>query len=224
MTPEERLIFEQRLAKAIARVSGPARRELLALLGDPPSLDELDAQTFDGIMRFYAPAITPELEAVFTEAVLAQEKLAGIPVGWEIANQRAADWARAQVTQQLLPGMTGTTRQVVNDAVAAYYENAIDRAGLVARVARAFGPERAERIAITEVTRAAAEGAKQYERELNALGLATRQIWQTSNDDLVCPICGPRHGQVVQYGDYPPAHVRCRCWVTTEVVIEEARA
>jgi hypothetical protein len=52
-------------------------------------------------------------------------------------------------------------------------------------------------------------------------------IWQTSNDERVCPICGPKHGKEITDGKFPPAHPRCRCWVTYEFpegegVVEEA--
>jgi len=42
------------------------------------------------------------------------------------------------------------------------------------------------------------------------------EVWQTRNDEIVCPICGPRHGKEEGDGwtkdDGPPAHPRCRCW------------
>jgi SPP1 gp7 family putative phage head morphogenesis protein len=86
------------------------------------------------------------------------------------------------------------------------------------RLGRIYSPVRAEMIAVTEVTRAAAEGERATVREIEKEGIRMVEVWQTNNDSLVCPICGPRHGKKVGDGwsknDGPPAHPRCRCWLT----------
>jgi hypothetical protein len=75
-------------------------------------------------------------------------------------------------------------------------------------------------IAITEVTRAAAEGERATVREIAKEGIKMVEVWQTKNDEIVCTICGPRHGKKVGDGwsrnDGPPAHPRCRCWINHE--------
>jgi hypothetical protein len=75
-------------------------------------------------------------------------------------------------------------------------------------------------IAVTEVTRASVEGERAQVRELAAQGVVLVATWQTANDELVCPVCGPRNGR--REGDGwdspPPAHPRCRCWLNHEVV------
>jgi hypothetical protein len=144
----------------------------------------------------------------------------GVTVGLDLVNERAATWAQ-QYTYDLVKGVTDTSQRQIAQAVDDYYRNAIDRRGMIERIAREFGPERAERIAVTEVTRAAAEGARVYGGELDALGLRTRPIWQTAVDERVCPLCGPRHLQAIEDGMYPPAHPNCRCWVTYEVLPDD---
>lgn len=47
------------------------------------------------------------------------------------------------------------------------------------------------------------------------------QVWRTSGDERVCPICGPLNGKRKSEGwsgvtGPPPAHVNCRCWVTLD--------
>jgi len=39
------------------------------------------------------------------------------------------------------------------------------------------------------------------------------QIWQTSSDERVCPICGPYQGRIylASDGPFPPLHANCRC-------------
>jgi len=58
---------------------------------------------------------------------------------------------------------------------------------------------------------------------LNQTGLQMRRVWNTANDELVCPICGPLNEQPedVWSGDFPdgpPAHPNCRCGASLEVV------
>jgi SPP1 gp7 family putative phage head morphogenesis protein len=87
-------------------------------------------------------------------------------------------------------------------------------AGLLANT---FGRSRAETIAVTEVTRAAAEGGRLYQQQLQQAGFTFDRIWRTSNDERVCPVCGPLDGKPeAEWGglDSPPAHPNCRCSVT----------
>ena len=80
-----------------------------------------------------------------------------------------------------------------------------------------FGPERAQRVAATEVTRAAAEGARAAYRES---GVVEEYEWAVAADERVCSICNGLHGKRRRLDepfdrgiDRPPAHVNCRCWV-----------
>lgn len=79
-----------------------------------------------------------------------------------------------------------------------------------------FGPARAKRIIVTETTRAYAQG--NYQAWRNHSGFAVgRWQWNTANDELVCPICGPRDGMDFSINadkELPPAHPNCRCWAT----------
>ena len=90
------------------------------------------------------------------------------------------------------------------------------------RLEGAFGPIRADMIATTEVTRAATEGERVLVELLKDQGLGFRDIWETANDERVCPICAPLDGQEREGAGYvhpdsgfsydgPPAHPRCRC-------------
>jgi SPP1 gp7 family putative phage head morphogenesis protein len=87
---------------------------------------------------------------------------------------------------------------------------------LTEKLAPRFGPVRAEMIGVTETTRIFHDGNVLAWR---ASGLVKGEKWQTSMDDLVCPICEPMHDRETalgeQFGDVegPPAHVNCRCWV-----------
>ena len=74
-------------------------------------------------------------------------------------------------------------------------------------------------ISVTEITRAAVQGELGVARQLKNEGIDMRKVWQTNKDDLVCTICEPLQGVEEATWrsvapDGPPAHVRCRCFLS----------
>lgn len=85
---------------------------------------------------------------------------------------------------------------------------------------RWLGSQAQEDIAVTETTKASSKAeraaAEDFER---ATGTRILAYWYTADDDRVCPLCGPLHAKAEQvwlreFPDGPPAHPRCRCWLT----------
>ena len=81
---------------------------------------------------------------------------------------------------------------------------------------RAFSRERAELIAITEITRARTMGEMAAAELLAEVDVILVGTWITMEDELVCEVCGPLHLTPESYWSefFPngsPAHVRCRC-------------
>ena len=131
----------------------------------------------------------------------------------------------SELTQQLFV----TSERQIKMAIAEWVRNGQPLAALVNVLeATALSRERAELIATTEVTRAYAEGARLTWAQG---GVIQSMRWQTANDDDVCPICRPLNQQVVAVvgGSFaavdedgneigrvpqPPAHPRCRCWLS----------
>ena len=140
----------------------------------------------------------------------------GFGFDWTLANTSARNWAE-RYTDDLLAGITNTTRRGVGQAVARWTENGEPLPSLIKDLEPLFGKQRAELIASTEVTRAYAEGNRIAYRES---GVVDEIEWRTAKDERVCPICGPLDGKQRRFGepfdigiDAPPAHPRCRCWV-----------
>ena len=216
--------LERNLARAISREYA---RFLRVSVGEITSMEQLSK--FDrAVLREHnermTAAIQPQLHGIYTaqgEALLSEIGVAGVDIGGY--NVAAADWAR-QYSSALVYGMSETTSEILRRAIAAYFQQSMTQAQLRELLAPSFGPVRAEMIAITETTRAAVEGERQMAAALYAeSGIKTRPIWKTMNDELVCPICGPRNeqeirGDNVTMGEYPPAHPRCRCGVGYEIV------
>lgn len=219
--------LEAELAKRFSRLSVAHRKELLTLLGDPPSYANVPMAFWDKMTTELRGAIVPFLAELFMES--AERLVDTLPIGvdWNLINTRASSWA-ARYAGELIKGVTETTRRAVQEAVSDFFETGgMTRADLEARLMRIFGPKRAEMIAITEVTRAAAEGENQIAAELAKSGILMEAIWNTRNDELVCPICGPLNqkkateygGERTPYWDgyTPPAHPRCRCFISWEL-------
>lgn len=84
-------------------------------------------------------------------------------------------------------------------------------------------PQRAEGIAITEVTRAFQAGIEGAVKAFEAQhGVRVEKFWQTKRDAKVCPICGPLDGQPkvvwgLLFPDGPPAHPFCRCHLKLKI-------
>ena len=133
-----------------------------------------------------------------------------------VINQRALDWA-TQYTYDLVSKLTDTTRDVVKQAVEQFVSTpGMTRDDLVAMLEPAFGDVRAGMIATTEVTRAYSMATNEYQQMLSDAGIAMVKVWNTNNDDRVCPICAPLDGEPEDnwpsdLSDGPPAHVNCRC-------------
>ncbi len=147
----------------------------------------------------------------------------GIAVDWALANEAAAQWAEGY-SFQLVTGIEGTTKRRLQREIAGFTDSGETFQAFSRRMAASdmFSPVRAQMIAITEVTRAYAEGNKIAWRES---GVTEGMEWNTANDELVCPICGPLDGEQVPLDDEfdggfeaPPAHPRCRCWLTPVTV------
>ena len=145
-----------------------------------------------------------------------------IGLDWTLVNKRAVDWAM-QYTTEWLAGLDNTTRQAVRTAVSAF----ADTPGMTIRQVMdmlPFDEARRQRIAITEITRVFAESTQLAGLELQKQfpDVKVFKEWFTNQDDIVCTaICEPLNGMRVpidkSFGDYerPPAHVNCRCWMST---------
>lgn len=218
---------ESRFARALAREMAIQRDKVIAKLGKSPMPDKLTPDLFDDMRAALLQVIQPLLEQVFvaqaqsltTEPPQTARKQGGIGIDFNVINQRAAEWAR-RYGFDLVTGITDTTQRALGEQVAAYIESGATLEDLQANIARLFGPIRAAQIAVTEITRAASEGEQAFGRELEALGLTVTYVWETSDDERVCPICDPRDGKRRGDGwtDFPPAHVNCRCWINTVVI------
>ncbi len=148
-------------------------------------------------------------------------------IDWNLVNQNALAWAQTY-TYDLVGGITQTTREKLQTVIGDWLQAGEAFPELRARVQSIFDdPKRAELIAVTETTRAIAEGNTQAWQAANVWG----REWRTARDELVCPVCGPLHQQRAMTGQAfqgaiqnPPAHPNCRCGVVPVVKPERSPA
>jgi len=181
--------------------------------------DEITAQTFNKELYF---AMRRNLETI--ARLFADEMRAEVGVAVEV-DALLADWAEKATRRQVEDLLYPYTRDYIARAVAAWQRMpGADRAELVAMVEPVVGAKRAETVAITAATEAATAGVRTYRDGLRAEhNLEYVMIWETANDERVCPVCGALHGtREDEWGGRsgPPAHPRCRCGVRLERVNE----
>lgn len=214
--------YEKSLANKIGRLSTSMRNEAISLLGDPPQISKLDNAFWDKASVELQEVVGPIIEDIALDTATALAEQIPIGIDWGLQNTEAAMWA-AQHTFDLVRGINKTSRQAIARAVDRFYIFEGYTIGDVEdSIAKIFGPHRAEMIAVTEVTRAAAQGELFVANSLRKEGVNMIAVWSTNNDSLVCPICGPLNNVQARDGKFhassgtftaPPAHVRCRCWL-----------
>lgn len=135
----------------------------------------------------------------------------GLPVNMDAVNQRVLEATRTY-TDVWWGEIEPATRNAMRTALVNWQEGGLGSRGLpdlVDALEPWFGEARAERIAVTEVTRMFDVGNRLAHEEAGI----EREEWQTVRDEAVCPICAPLNGKrfALNDGPRPPAHVNCRC-------------
>jgi hypothetical protein len=213
---------EALIARGLGREFGRFRGVVVSMIAKMAAAMGLPAEVWqehkDKLTSILGPAV---LAVALEQAGAVMDEFDFLGVDWGIINENAARWAD-RYAGEMVKDITINTERNIQQSISAYFEQQMTQGQLVERLVGpngggALGPKRAEMIAVTETTRAASEGEQQVEKELAAQGISLQPIWQTNNDEIVCTICGPRHNQPITDGNYPPAHPRCRCWVTHEV-------
>ena len=227
---------EAALAKAVSKEFSIAVKELLILF---PEMEEFIAtvpiEFWTAQQIALVSAIAPSLTAVFVaQAETMMDGLDFLGVDWALVDEVAVDWS-SNYTFKLVTDINSTSRAALQKLIPSYFEQGWTQGQLTDRLSSIYGPKRASLISRTEVTRAASEGEVRTAEMLMQQGITMRPIWQTRNDELVCPICGPLHGLAGEfeggngrpfwihpsggrYGPPPDSHPNCRCWWGQELI------
>lgn len=208
-------------------------RDVLAKL-DPAGTLPITNEEWQAFTLAQADLVLPYVQAGVASGVqqgaqqvgLAPSKNASaVRIDWQLVNRNAVTWAQ-DYTYALVDGITATTRARLSEALTGWLAAGEAFPDLRQRVAQIFDdPRRAELIAVTETTRAIAEGNTRAWEAAQVWG----REWRTARDELVCPVCGPLHQQRAQLGQAfpgnignPPAHPNCRCIIVPVVAPERS--
>jgi len=157
----------------------------------------------------------------------------GFGINWSQYDEEASAWAKKYLHEEMEEGLQGffdaldeTTMSKLKQELGNFVEMEGYTIGDVMNGLNntVLGGDRAQRVAVTEITRVYAESddiaGKIVEEEYP--GVKVIKTWFTNNDSLVCPICGPMNEVSVLRKDLfpngldgPPAHPNCRCWRST---------
>lgn len=149
---------------------------------------------------------------------------------WDLINEAVLHWVLGTTgggfgqygtdggyVDSITLALTQTNERQIRAQIAEWVQNNLTLQQLTESLTRTvFSEQRAEMIAVTEITRAYVEGNR---LAFQQSGVVDRAEIQTAHDERVCPVCGPRHGRQVDLaqGDpeigFPPFHPRCRCWI-----------
>lgn len=217
--PFDRIAHEKKLANVIGSSFSGYAKQIVAQLGEVPSMSDVPASMWHAIETDLGAAVMPSLAQAYAESAVSLGNLilnnyqvdVGGAVDWTLVNKQAAAWVK-QYSYELVTGINDTSKTRLQAAISGFFENQQTMGELREQVGGIFGPERAAMIATTEVTRAAVEG------ELVTIGsiednshLKMLSTFHTDEDEFVCDECAPLDGTVVTEDNYPPLHPRCRC-------------
>ena len=212
----DRYEIERKLARVLSKDLRGELDKLLNYLGDLPNLANVPAEYWQGGWNDIQKDVEPILVDTYIDAAMDLADGIGIGIDWGLANNTAANWARTNLSD-LLQKMFQTTYEGVNETVPRFFTENRTIEDLTRHLERWHSPRRAELIATTETTRAGVEGERAaVEQMTKETGIELVPIWLTANDEMVCPVCGPRHKKPITDGVFPPLHPRCRCGAAYE--------
>jgi hypothetical protein len=215
-----RRFFKAQLARIVKKLG--AKPDIIRLTGEfwDDERDALRAVLQPSIDRM---AETGALTAFDTNPVTgpgSKQSAADVAFDWALIAEEAALWAEIHGAE-LVTGVIDTTQRIVAKKVAEWIRTpGLTIGDLTESLLPWFDETRAQMIAVTETTKAFAEGERVLIDRARRAGLQVEPIWLTSQDELVCPLCGPLHNKPQSEWekaspgtDWPPRHPRCRCFL-----------
>lgn len=205
--------MEEKLRKRIASILSANGNQWVSAIQDKQVVDLTKT-----LEQLQAELATSLARAAADDAVAHAAK---VGVGFDIVeiNHAALDWAR-KYSYELVKGIEKSTRKLIAQATQQFIATpGMTNEQLTSLLEPAYGPVRAQMIAVTEVTRAYSQGSAIYQDMLKEAGVTMQRVWRTSADERVCPVCGPLEDKPEsQWGlaGGPPAHPNCRCWTVLD--------
>lgn len=219
--------IERDFENAIRNKSFEQRRQLLVLLGNPPSLTNVPPSYWADAERENEDLILPFLLMGFAASAELHQKLTGAePRGMSIT-QAGLSWATTQA-QILARRLVDVFRNRLGDLSAS--QEVLTRNVVTDVLSGDVLSSSAETAAVTATTQAITAGGEFGIQ--STVGLSNADRWYTERDKKVCPRCAAldrversdwgRIAAAAVYG--PPLHPHCRCWIEYAIETNDALA
>lgn len=216
-----RISLESTFARRLAKLSARHRREVVALLGNPPNAANVPAEVWTRIRREIEEEAAAMMAMIFLESA-DQHGFSGdaaIIAAEGYGAQQAETFATrfVETTQSRLQETSNRWRRQIEEADDAGEEPTISRQQVTDDTTRIFGPDRAANAATNETTRARHQGGEIG--TAMAFGLSDDDTWFTSGRQTVCDICSPLHNTrrpvwAAKFPGGPPdPHNLCQCYI-----------
>lgn len=207
---------EGKLAAKLAKLLGLTKKRIIQLLKDNPAINLIDDLFWEEQAAEMLPILNESLVLAGSEAIDVElSEIAFLGIDIAEANREVTEFI-ADYSYDLVKGINATSKRTIQAALDSFFAGTGTTIGEVqAQLVGTFGASRAESIAVTEITRAYSAGQDAVISGLVDIGLESKRVWNTNNDELVCETCGPLNDKVTN--ETPPAHPRCRCWLTIEL-------
>ncbi len=230
---------ETRLATATQGGLSSQQERLLSLVqraNGQPSAEAVAAFWREEDDRLWAELRPAWREIVAENATAMAVRLGADDAMWNAINERMLSWVDEDYVSAdaahvgSIPGLNLTSRTQFGQAFTQWQRGELEIGTtaqglpqLTQALEPVFGPARAEVIAVTETTRVIVESQRAASEADPAI---THYRFLSAADEIVCPICGPNHGAVIEKRSagfttaagrmFPPLHPRCRCQILEE--------
>jgi len=202
---------------------------------------DVSAATLDAFWRAEDDRLWASLRPAWAEvtsenAVAVAVRLGADDATWRAVNERMLTWVDAYYMNAdaaavgSIPNLNLTSRTQFGQAFVQWQRGELEIGTtaqglpqLIEALQPTFGPARAEIIAVTETTRVIVESQRAASE---ADEFITHYRFLSAADEIVCPICGPNHGAIIEKRGagfetpggrmFPPLHPRCRCQILEE--------
>lgn len=217
--------LEAAFVRKLSRLNSKHRRELRGLMGIPADVRNVPS---DFWLRVENEMREEEAAALFLLFMASANFHATGEIGGRgldistrsqlnfqaeaFSQRRATDSARDYVSVARL--RTQDLGEMIRQATQA--DELLTRQRVEDELTKIFGPERAEKFGVTDMTAAQSAGG---DAGIEAtVGKTMQDLWITEDDDRVCPTCRPLHRTRREdwerlFPQGPPAHPMCRCIV-----------
>lgn len=224
-----RFELERELTQELSRVLNQARQEIVSLVwasgnesvrqGD---LSQVPQSVWATLQREIQRTLQLALADAFVSAAENFAQQTGYGLDMDQLAATGQQWA-AQYAPQVAAQMVDTRRDNLQQLAQTAPDVALRRRDLVAVLLGGLAIGTIATAAITELTHANSQGERYVSEQLREGGVQVEEVWQTREDERVCPVCAPLHDRSDGWQFPPPKHPRCRCYLAYRLTWPDGR-